>query len=54
VDFEHGNLPDPMDEILKIILRLQHEMEKRVETLEKKHGIRAPRIIISDEPAGRG
>jgi serine O-acetyltransferase len=48
VDFEHGNLPDPMDDILKIMLRLEHELEKRVEKLEKEHGIKAPRIIVDD------
>jgi serine O-acetyltransferase len=49
VDFEHGNLPDPMDDILKIMLRLEHELEKRVERLEKDHNIEAPRIIVYDE-----
>ena len=49
VDFEHGNLPDPMDDILKIMLRLEHELEKRVERLEKDHNIKAPRIIVYDE-----
>jgi serine O-acetyltransferase len=51
VDFEHGNLPDPMDDILKIMLRLEHELEKRVERLEKEHDIKAPRIIVYDEPS---
>ncbi len=51
VDFEHGNLPDPMDDILKIMLRLEHELEKRVERLEKDHDIKAPRIIVYDEPS---
>jgi serine O-acetyltransferase len=51
LDFEHGNLPDPMDEILKIMLRLEHELEKRVERLEKRHRIKSPRIIIDDVPA---
>lgn len=50
VDFEHGNLPDPMDDILKIMLRLEHELEKRVEKLEKKHKIKSPPIIVYDEP----
>jgi len=49
LDFEHGNLPDPMDDILKIMLRLEHEMEKRVERIEKIHNIKAPRIIVSDD-----
>ena len=50
LDFEHGNLPDPMDEILKIMLRLEQELEMRVEKLEKKHNIHAPRIIVYDKP----
>jgi serine O-acetyltransferase len=54
VDFEHGNLPDPMDDILKIMLRLEHELEKRVERLEKDHNIKAPRIIVYDEPSVEG
>ncbi len=48
LDFEHGNLPDPMDDIIKIMLRLQQEIERRVEKLEKEHGIRSPRTIVDD------
>ncbi|MGO8987776.1 MAG: serine O-acetyltransferase [bacterium] len=39
LDFEHGNLPDPLSEIMKMLLQLHSKLEervKRLETQEKK------------------
>lgn len=44
--FEHGNLPDPISDVVKVILGLQKEVEKRVERLEKEHGIDEPKTIM--------
>ncbi len=34
LDFEHGNLPDPLSDIMKMILQLHHKLEERVKRLE--------------------
>lgn len=47
--FEHGNLPDPISDVVKVILGLQKEVEKRVERLEKEHGIKEPKTIMDLE-----
>lgn len=45
LDFEHGNLPDPIADVVKIMLKMQHELEQRLETLEKDHNIKAKSIF---------
>lgn len=40
LDFEHGNLPDPIADVVKIMLKMQHELEERLKTIEKKHDIK--------------
>ena len=37
IDFEHGNLPDPLSDVIKLILQLHEKLEQRVEKLEKAH-----------------
>lgn len=37
IDFEHGNLPDPLSDVMKLILQLHEKLEQRVEKLEKAH-----------------
>ena len=37
IDFEHGNLPDPLSDVMKLILQLHEKLEQRVERLEKAH-----------------
>ncbi|PIW68519.1 MAG: serine O-acetyltransferase, partial [Candidatus Omnitrophica bacterium CG12_big_fil_rev_8_21_14_0_65_42_8] len=32
LDFEHGNLPDPVADVVKIMLKMQHDMEERLKT----------------------
>ena len=34
LDFEHGNLPDPMSDIMKMLLQLHNKLEERVKRLE--------------------
>jgi serine O-acetyltransferase len=45
LDFEHGNLPDPIADVVKIILKMQHELEQRLSTLEKDHNIKVRGIF---------
>lgn len=45
LDFEHGNLPDPIADVVKIILKMQHELEQRLKTLEKDHDIKVRSIF---------
>ncbi|MFC1666263.1 serine O-acetyltransferase [Candidatus Omnitrophota bacterium] len=45
LDFEHGNLPDPIADVVKIMLKMQHELEERLKTLEKKHDVKARSIF---------
>ncbi len=35
LDFEHGNLPDPLSDIMKMLLQLHHKLEERVKRLER-------------------
>jgi len=37
LDFEHGNLPDPLSDIMKMILQLYNRLEDRVKRLENEH-----------------
>jgi serine O-acetyltransferase len=34
LDFEHGNLPDPLADIMKMLLQLHTRLEERVKRLE--------------------
>jgi serine O-acetyltransferase len=36
LDFEHGNLPDPMSDIMKMLLQLHNKLEERVKRLENQ------------------
>jgi serine O-acetyltransferase len=36
LDFEHGNLPDPLSDIMKMVLQLQYKLEDRVKRLENE------------------
>jgi serine O-acetyltransferase len=37
LDFEHGNLPDPLSDIMKMLLQLQNKLEERVKRLENQN-----------------
>ena len=36
LDFEHGNLPDPLSDIMKMLLHLHSKLEERVKRLENQ------------------
>ena len=38
LDFEHGNLPDPLSDIMKMLLQLHSKLEERVKRLENQEG----------------
>jgi serine O-acetyltransferase len=43
VDLEHGRLPDPVAEAIRVVLSEQANLEKRLKELESKSGIAVPR-----------
>jgi len=45
LDFEHGNLPDPVADVVKIMIKMQHELEQRLVAIEKDHNIKARNIF---------
>ncbi|OGN99160.1 MAG: serine O-acetyltransferase [Chloroflexi bacterium RBG_13_51_52] len=42
MDLEHGKLPDPVAEALKLVLRDHHQLEERLKKLESLSGITVP------------
>jgi serine O-acetyltransferase len=36
LDFEHGNLPDPLSDLMKMLLQLHNRLEERVKRLESQ------------------
>jgi serine O-acetyltransferase len=36
LDFEHGNLPDPLSDLMKMLLQLHNKLEERVKQLENQ------------------
>jgi serine O-acetyltransferase len=43
LDFEHGNLPDPLSDIMKMLLQLHSKLEERVKRLENQDEKNRPR-----------
>jgi serine O-acetyltransferase len=43
MDLEHGNLPDPVSEAVRFVLREQGKIEERLRILESTSGIASPR-----------
>jgi len=37
LDFEHGNIPDPLSDIMKMLLQLHNKLEERVKRLENRN-----------------
>jgi serine O-acetyltransferase len=50
LDFEHGNLPDPLSDIMKMLLQLHNKLEERVKQLENQ----TEKNRGSSPPRGRG
>ena len=42
MDLEHGNLPDPVAEAVRFVLREQDKLEERLRILESASGIASP------------
>ena len=42
MDLEHGNLPDPVAEAVRFVLREQAKLEGRLRILESASGIASP------------
>jgi len=38
LDFEHGNLPDPLSDLMRMLLQLHNKLEERVKRLENQEG----------------
>jgi len=36
LDFEHGNLPDPLSDLMRMLLQLHTKLEERVKRLENQ------------------
>jgi serine O-acetyltransferase len=41
MDLEHGKLPDPVAEAIRLVLKDQHRLEERLKRLEESSGITA-------------
>ncbi len=48
VDLEHGKLPDPVAEAIRLVINEQAKLERRLEQLESKSGIDVPRDELRD------
>jgi serine O-acetyltransferase len=42
MDLEHGRLPDPVAEAIRLVLKDQHKLEQRLEKLESLSGLATP------------
>ncbi len=47
-DLEHGRLPDPVAEAIRLVLEEQHQLEERLERLECSTGIIAPHDELAE------
>jgi serine O-acetyltransferase len=48
-DLEHGNLPDPVAEAVRFVLREQVKIEERLTILEKAGGIASPKEELPEK-----
>jgi serine O-acetyltransferase len=53
MDLEHGKLPDPVAEALRLVLKDQHGLEERLKRLENSIGITAPRHELKEKKKER-
>jgi serine O-acetyltransferase len=42
LDLEHGNLPDPVSDIIRLVLNEQSKLEERLKKVETSSGIEVP------------
>jgi serine O-acetyltransferase len=48
-ELDHGKLPDPVAEAIRLVLREQDRLEERMEKLEKERGLRTPKDTLEKE-----
>ncbi len=48
MDLEHGRLPDPVAEAIRLVLKDQHNLEERLKILESASGIVAPQDKLAE------
>jgi len=48
-DLEHGNLPDPVAEAIRFVLREQDKLEERLRILESARGIVSPEEELQEK-----
>jgi len=49
LDLEHGKLPDPIAEAIRLVLKEQDKLEERLKRLESSSGIEAPEDELREE-----
>ncbi len=49
IDLEHGKLPDPIAEAIRLVLKEQDKLEERLKKLESLSGLIAPEDELADE-----
>jgi len=52
MDLEHGNLPDPVAETVRFVLREQVKIEERLKILETATGIASPKDELPEKIMG--
>jgi serine O-acetyltransferase len=50
MDLEHGKLPDPVAEALRVALKDQHKLEQRLKRLESLIGLTNPPELLEESP----
>ena len=49
MDLEHGKLPDPVSEAIRLILKEEHRLEERLKRLERSSGIVTPEDKLKEK-----
>ena len=49
MDLQHGRLPDPVAEAIRLVLKDQQQLEERLKRLEEASGVTAPRNELEAE-----
>ena len=49
LNLEHGKLPDPVAEAIRLVLKGQDKLEERLKRVESASGIATPRDVLSEE-----
>ena len=49
MDLEHGRLPDPVAEAIRLVLKNQHNLEERLKKLENLSGLAIPQDNMEEE-----